>query len=77
MAHLAAFGVACAEHYPMAIPDQKALRERPHEMIGDCARARRLCRSEVSLPIHPYLSAGETAAVIAACNSWKAEACCP
>lgn len=68
--HLKERGVASAEHYPTAIPDQQALRQAPHELIGDCGNARRFCRAEVSLPIHPYLTDDEVAAVVAACNSW-------
>jgi dTDP-3-amino-3,4,6-trideoxy-alpha-D-glucose transaminase len=68
--HLKEHGVASAEHYPIAIPDQKALHDAPHIVIGDCSGARRLCRSEVSLPVHPYLTDDEVDAVVAACNSW-------
>ena len=57
-------------HYPIAIPDQKALRDVPFEAPGGCENARRLCASEVSLPIHPYLNDGEVAEVIAAVNSF-------
>jgi dTDP-4-amino-4,6-dideoxygalactose transaminase len=56
-------------HYPVAIPDQKAMRDVPFEVPGGCENARRLCTSEVSLPIHPYLSDAEVAEVIAAVNS--------
>jgi dTDP-4-amino-4,6-dideoxygalactose transaminase len=55
-------------HYPLAIPDQKALAQFPSE---DCANARRLCASEVSLPIHPYLGDGEVREVIAAVNAFS------
>jgi dTDP-3-amino-3,4,6-trideoxy-alpha-D-glucose transaminase len=57
-------------HYPVAIPDQKALRDVPFEVPGGCENARRLCASEVSLPIHPYLNDGEVAEVIAAVNAF-------
>jgi dTDP-4-amino-4,6-dideoxygalactose transaminase len=57
-------------HYPCAIPDQKALNCVPFEAPGGCENARRLCASEVSLPIHPYLSDSEVAEVIAAVNSF-------
>jgi dTDP-4-amino-4,6-dideoxygalactose transaminase len=60
------FGV----HYPIAIPDQKALRGVPFEAPGDYENARRLCASEVSLPIHPYLDDAEVAEVIGAVNSF-------
>ena len=57
-------------HYPIAIPDQKALRDVPFEVPGGYENAKRLCASEVSLPIHPYLNDGEVAEVIAAVNSF-------
>ena len=56
-------------HYPIAIPDQKALRGVPFEAPGGYENARRLCASEVSLPIHPYLNDAEVAEIIAAVNS--------
>ncbi len=58
-----------AIHYPIAIPDQKALRDVQFEEPEPCKNARRLCASEVSLPIHPYLNDSEVAEVIAAVNS--------
>jgi dTDP-3-amino-3,4,6-trideoxy-alpha-D-glucose transaminase len=57
-------------HYPIAIPDQKALIKVPFEAPGGCEIARRLCASEVSLPIHPYLNNDEVADVIAEVNSF-------
>lgn len=56
-------------HYPAAIPDQKALEGVPFEEPDRCENARRLCASEVSLPIHPYLDDAEVAEVIATVNS--------
>ncbi|MBZ5676972.1 MAG: DegT/DnrJ/EryC1/StrS aminotransferase family protein [Acidobacteriia bacterium] len=56
-------------HYPIAIPDQKALNGVPFEAPGGYENARRLCASEFSLPIHPYLNDDEVAEVIAAVNS--------
>jgi dTDP-4-amino-4,6-dideoxygalactose transaminase len=57
-------------HYPIAIPDQKALSGIPFEVLGGYENARRLCASEASLPIHPYLSDAEVEEVIAAVNSF-------
>lgn len=57
-------------HYPIAIPDQKALGGVPFEAPGGYDNARRLCASEVSLPIHPYLDDAEVAEVIAAVNAF-------
>jgi dTDP-3-amino-3,4,6-trideoxy-alpha-D-glucose transaminase len=63
--------VAAGEHYPVIIPDQSAMRSAAHEVITDCAQARRIARSEVSLPIHPYLTEGEIGRVIDVCNEWS------
>ncbi len=57
-------------HYPIAIPDQKALCDVPFEAPDGYENARRLCASEVSLPVHPYLNDAEVAEVIAAVNSF-------
>ena len=62
--------VAAGEHYPILIPDQAAMRSTAHEVIGDCSRARRVARSQVSLPVHPYLKEEEIGQVIDACNQW-------
>jgi dTDP-4-amino-4,6-dideoxygalactose transaminase len=64
-------GVLCGEHYPIAIPDQRALRGVPCELAGDCATARAIARSEVTLPIHPYLADEEVERVIDCCNHWR------
>ncbi len=57
-------------HYPVAIPDQNAMRGVPFEAPGGYENARRLCASEVSLPIHPYLSDEEVAEVVAMVNAF-------
>jgi len=57
-------------HYPVAIPDQKAMIGVPFEAPSGFENARRLCASEVSLPIHPYLRDDEVAKVIAAVNAF-------
>jgi len=68
MAHLRERGIMTAEHYPVPAFEQKAIGPSPHEIAGDCVNARRLCRSEVSLPIHPYMTDEEVRTVIDACN---------
>jgi dTDP-3-amino-3,4,6-trideoxy-alpha-D-glucose transaminase len=57
-------------HYPVAIPDQPAMMGVRFEAPGSLENARRLCASEVSLPIHPYLRDDEVAEVIAAVNAF-------
>jgi dTDP-4-amino-4,6-dideoxygalactose transaminase len=64
-------GVASGEHYPIPIPEQRALEGAAIEIIGGIETAKRICRSEVSLPSHPYLRDEEIAAVIDACNAWQ------
>ncbi len=66
--YLKASGITAGEHYPVAIPDQPAISAA--ELADDCSNARRLAASEVSLPIHPYFTAAETAKVISVVNSW-------
>lgn len=63
-------GILVAEHYPIAIPDQPAMSAIPHQLLDSCETARRCCRTEVSLPIHPYLDPEQVDTVIAACNEW-------
>jgi dTDP-4-amino-4,6-dideoxygalactose transaminase len=41
-------------------------------MTDDCSMARQICASEVSLPIHPYLSDDEIEGIIEAVNAWEA-----
>ena len=65
--------VAAGVHYPVAVPDQPAMRRTEFEMADDCATARRICASEVSLPIHPYLTDEEVRRVIEVVNGWRTE----
>ena len=44
---------------------------RRFEFADDCQTARRFAASEVSLPIHPYLTEEEIAKVIEVVNAWK------
>jgi dTDP-3-amino-3,4,6-trideoxy-alpha-D-glucose transaminase len=69
-AYLKASNITAGIHYPTAIPDQPVMQRVPYELTDDCATARRVCASEVSLPIHPYLSDAEVEKVIEAINRW-------
>ena len=71
MEHLKAAGITPGEHYPAIIPDQPVMAHAAFEFADDCRDARRFAASEVSLPIHPYLTDDETARVIAAVNAWR------
>jgi dTDP-3-amino-3,4,6-trideoxy-alpha-D-glucose transaminase len=68
--HLKAEGIGAGVHYPVIVVDQPALSRVAHE-FGDCSRARYLAATEVSLPIHPYLTDAEVERVIEAVLSWK------
>jgi dTDP-4-amino-4,6-dideoxygalactose transaminase len=70
-AALQAAGVQTGIHYPVLIPDQKAMTDTAFTMAGDLARARRFAATELSLPIHPYLSDDAADRVIAACREWS------
>jgi dTDP-3-amino-3,4,6-trideoxy-alpha-D-glucose transaminase len=72
LTQLRAEGIGAGIHYPMAVPDQPALAEVAHEGSEGCTTARRLAASEVSLPIHPYLTSHEVDRVIEAVNTWRA-----
>ncbi len=65
-------GITTGEHYPKAIPDQRAMSTCRFEIAeGGIERARKFCRSEVSLPIHPYLTDEEVSTVLACANRWR------
>jgi dTDP-4-amino-4,6-dideoxygalactose transaminase len=69
--HLKSAEIAAGVHYPTAIPDQPVMNRMAFELTDDCVAARRLCASEVSLPVHPYLTGAEVEQVIAAVNRWS------
>ncbi len=71
LAHLSAAGVQAGLHYPVLMPDQKAMTGRGTPLVsGSLTQARRFAEGEVSLPIHPYLTDAEQAYVIAVINAW-------
>lgn len=62
-------GIGVAEHYPLPQNEQEALGQVAWR--GDTPRAAAFCRSEISLPIHPYMTSAEVRQVIEVCNSWR------
>lgn len=56
--------VGIGVHYPHIIPDQAALKLCRHKLPVDLSNARRLAASEITLPIHPFLSRTEVQLVI-------------
>jgi len=71
LAHLRRNGIAAGEHYPSVLMDQPAMRDVSYRELRPCVRARDFCGREVSLPIHPYLTADEIDRVVASCNVWR------
>ena len=69
-AHMLSRNIRCGRHYPFVIPELPALSGRSFEVLGELPNARRFANQEVSLPIDPYMSAGEIVAVIDAVNSF-------
>jgi dTDP-4-amino-4,6-dideoxygalactose transaminase len=70
-AHLRSQSIATGVHYPRIIPDQSALANANlHDFSTGLENARRFARTEVSLPVHPFMTDIEIAAVIHACNDW-------
>ena len=69
--HFAKSDIQSGVHYPTIIPDQVVLqRTGAFEIKAEPVNARRLARSELSLPIHPFLTKDEVAAILAACESF-------
>lgn len=69
--YLKTSGVSPGEHYPVIIPDQPVMAHVAFEFADDCQAARRFASSEVSLPIHPYLTDEEVSKVIEVVNGWR------
>ncbi|MEY4576347.1 MAG: hypothetical protein RL701_1050, partial [Pseudomonadota bacterium] len=71
MAHLEAHGIQSGVHYPTPIHEQRALASIPFVVHGTLTRARALCQTELSLPVHPYMTDAQVSSVIAAVNAWR------
>lgn len=64
-------GIITGLHYPSLITEQQALKKHgSYEIATGLRIAASIVEREVSLPIHPFLTENEIAAVIAACNQW-------
>lgn len=68
-------GVASGVHYPILIPNQPVFNKHKtslqYQIIGSLNHAEQFANSEVSLPIHPYLTNDEVEKVIRICNQWN------
>ena len=57
-------------HYPVLIPDQPAFGRTGESLVlAPLSKARAFAETEVSLPIHPFLSDEDVERVIGVCNS--------
>jgi dTDP-4-amino-4,6-dideoxygalactose transaminase len=70
MHHLQQHGVSSAIHYPGLIPDQPAMQHARFSCATPLETARSLANSEVSLPIHPYLTDAQLDHIIETVNRW-------
>lgn len=72
--HMKDRGVMTGCHYPKLIVEQRALTGCGYrfEVSGELANAKRFSCSEVSLPIHPFLTDEEVSHVVTCCNAWSA-----
>lgn len=67
--HLKSFGVQSAIHYPILASAQEALNRPQNPEVFPVAH--RLAQTEVSLPLHPYLTDDAVTRVISATNQWR------
>ena len=72
MRHLAAHHVETLIHYPIALPDQPALRAVAAPFPHPTPVARQWAAEELSLPISPLLTADEVSHICEAINQWSA-----
>lgn len=70
--YLGSRGIVTGIHYPRVIPEQSALADSPFEIDGGLDNAIRFSSSEVSLPVHPFMTEQEIATIVEACNHWRA-----
>ncbi len=69
--HLEAHGIMTAVHYPRLVCDQTALESTSWVTLREPVNARKFASSELSLPVHPFLTDDEVDSVIEACNAWN------
>jgi dTDP-3-amino-3,4,6-trideoxy-alpha-D-glucose transaminase len=62
--HCRDHGVQTGIHYPILVPDQKAMTNIEHQVFGSLPNASRFAIHEVSIPIHPYMTDKEVKKVV-------------
>lgn len=73
IAHLTSRGVPTAIYYPTPLHAQPAFAGSVGNSLVDLDRATAVCEQAVSLPMHPYLTAGEIDHIIDAALSFEAD----
>jgi dTDP-4-amino-4,6-dideoxygalactose transaminase len=70
LSHLKANNIGAAVHYPFIIPEQEALSKVDFLIYGNLLQAKKIAETEVSLPIHPYLTQEDVHYIAEVCNEW-------
>ncbi|MEG0751012.1 MAG: DegT/DnrJ/EryC1/StrS family aminotransferase [Oscillospiraceae bacterium] len=63
-------GIPTMIYYPKTMSDQNALRDYKEFQVMDCTFARKLCKTVLSLPIHPYITQEEQNEVVSAIKEY-------
>ena len=75
MNYLRNSNISSGIHYPGLIPDQPIFNTESSqyrfEIKTELTRAHRFTRTQLSLPIHPFLKEEEIRKIVNVCNSWK------
>ena len=72
--YLKARGIETALHYPMALHETGAYRDAGFPR-GSLPRAEEVCRSILSLPMHPHITTEEVETVAATVREFYPSAC--
>jgi dTDP-4-amino-4,6-dideoxygalactose transaminase len=69
--HLTKRNISFAFHYPTTLPDQPVMKGRDFKISGELKNAMQLTQTEVSLPIHPFMTEAEVSQVCAALEEFR------
>lgn len=63
--------IESAVHYPIIIPDQKAMKNTPYFVFGNLDISRNIANTELSLPINSTITIEEANTVVSVINKWQ------
>lgn len=69
MEHLSLNEIGFGMYYPSTIPDQPLYKALG--LKSSCMGANEVCKSVISIPVHPALEQWEVKRIIEVINSWK------